>query len=283
MSSIAIWASPISTAVLILVAMAVIAVIEVAIPLHARGQWNRRHFRSNLTLTLITFATNIIGNAPLVAMLAWLDASGRGLLSLASLPALPTAVIGIALLDLGTYLTHVTLHRVPLLWRFHRVHHSDPALDVTTTVRQHPGETLVRHGFLSLFAIGVGVSPVTLAIYRALSALNALFEHANIRLPLRLDNLLALVVVSPNMHKVHHSRTDTLTNTNYGNILSMFDRLFATFTPAERGIDIVYGLDGLDDAATQTTLGLLALPFRAQRPARATTERVDRRVGSYSL
>jgi sterol desaturase/sphingolipid hydroxylase (fatty acid hydroxylase superfamily) len=244
--------------------MAVIAVIEIAIPLHARGQWNRRHLRSNLALTLITFATNIVGNAPLVATLTWLEASGRGLLSLASLPALPTAVIGIALLDLGTYLAHVTMHRVPFLWRFHSVHHSDPALDVTTTVRQHPGETLVRYGFTGLFAIGVGVSPLTLAIYRALSALNALFEHANIRLPLRLDNLLARVVVSPNMHKVHHSRTDTLTNTNYGNILSLFDRLFATFTPAERGLDIVYGLDGLDDAATQTTLGLLALPFRAQ-------------------
>jgi sterol desaturase/sphingolipid hydroxylase (fatty acid hydroxylase superfamily) len=171
------------------------------------------------------------------------------------------------------------MHRVPILWRIHSVHHSDPTLDVTTTVRQHPGETLLRYVFLSVFAIGVGVSPATLAIYRAWSALNALFEHANIRLPLRLDNLLSLVVVSPNMHKVHHSRMETLTNTNYGNILSIFDRVFATFTSPERGLDIAYGLDGLDDAATQTTLGLLTLPFRAEKPARLAR----RRAGHASI
>ena len=117
--------------------------------------------------------------------------------------------------------------------------------------------------FSSALAISVGVSPATFAIYRAWSALNARFEHASIRLPHRLDSLLSLVVVSPNMHKVHHSRTEQLTNTNYGNIFSIFDRLFATLTPAERGLDIVYGLDGFDDARTQTTSGLLALPFRA--------------------
>jgi sterol desaturase/sphingolipid hydroxylase (fatty acid hydroxylase superfamily) len=274
MSSVMVWTAPFSTVAFILAAMAVVAVIEVAIPLHARGQWNRRHLGPNLVLTLITFATNMIGNAPLVALLAWLEASGRGLLSLASLPALATAAIGITVLDLGTYLAHTTMHRVPLLWRFHSVHHSDPALDVTTTVRQHPGETLVRYVFLSVFAIGVGVSPATLAIYRAWSALNALFEHANIRLPDRLDRLLALVVVSPNMHKVHHSRSQLLTDTNFGNIFSIFDRLFVTFTPAERGRDIVYGLDGFDDEATQTTGGLLALPFRA--PARRHTITVSR-------
>lgn len=273
MNSVTVWTAPLSTAAFILIGMAIVAVIEVVIPLHARGQWNRRHLGPNLALTLLTFATNVIGNAPLVVLLAWMDAGGHGLLALASLPALPTAAIEIVMLDLGTYLAHTTMHRLPILWRFHSVHHSDPTLDVTTTVRQHPGETFVRYVFLSVFAIGVGVSPATLAIYRAWSALNALFEHANIRLPHRLDRLLALVVVSPNMHKVHHSRSEHLTNTNYGNIFSIFDRMFATFTSPERGLDIVYGLDGLDDTATQTTLGLLALPFRAEKTARLARHR----------
>lgn len=262
------WVAPLSTAVWILVAMAAVAVIEVAIPLHARGRWNRRHLRPNLALTLITFATNVLLNAPLVVMLAWLESSGRGLLSMLALPALTATAIGIVMLDLAAYLAHTTMHRVGFLWRFHRVHHSDPALDVTTAVRQHPGESLTRYAFMSAFAIGLGVDPATLALYRACSALSALLEHANIRLPRRLDSLLSLVVVSPNMHKVHHSRTETLTNTNYGNILAIFDRLFATFTPAERGLDIVYGLDGFDDASTQTTSGLLALPFRGENPSR---------------
>jgi hypothetical protein len=93
--------------------------------------------------------------------------------------------------------------------------------------------------------------------------LNGLFEHANIRLPLWLDTALSAVVTSPNMHKVHHSRAPAQTDTNYGNIFSVFDRSFGTFTPAAQGVAVVCGLDGFDDAATQTTTGLLALPFRA--------------------
>ena len=273
MNSVTVWTAPLSTAAFILIGMAIVAVIEVVIPLHARGQWNRRHLGPNLALTLLTFATNVIGNAPLVVLLAWMDAADT---------------------DCSRW------HRFP---RYRRPRSKSSCSTSGPTSRTRPCTDCRSSGAFtacitptrrwtspppfastrarpssatcscSVFAIGVGVSPATLAIYRAWSALNALFEHANIRLPHRLDRLLALVVVSPNMHKVHHSRSEHLTNTNYGNIFSIFDRMFATFTSPERGLDIVYGLDGLDDTATQTTLGLLALPFRAEKTARLARHR----------
>jgi sterol desaturase/sphingolipid hydroxylase (fatty acid hydroxylase superfamily) len=251
----------------ILAVMAVLALIETAIPLHARGRSNRVHLAPNLALTFITFATNLVFNAALVAALVWLESIGFGLLRVPPLPALVTTAITVVVLDLSFYVAHRAMHRVPGFWRYHRVHHSDPAVDVTTTVRQHPGEGVIRYAFLGAFAIALGASPAAFAVYRAWSALNALLEHANIRVPLRLDSLLSLAVTTPNMHKIHHSRSPEQTDTNYGNIFSFFDRLFATFTPSERGVSIVYGLDGFDDAATQTTTGLLALPFRDARAA----------------
>jgi sterol desaturase/sphingolipid hydroxylase (fatty acid hydroxylase superfamily) len=129
--------------------------------------------------------------------------------------------------------------------------------------------------FLAVCALPLGVSASAFALYRVLVALAGLLEHANVRVPARLDALLSLVFTWPNLHKVHHSRDARLTDTNYGNLVSWWDRLFATFTPSREGARIAYGLDGLDDAATQRTAGLLALPFRRSANAgriRATWE-----------
>src|SRR5215472_6817747 len=252
--------SSLSVVGLLLGAMTLIAAIEMVIPLRPRGPWNKQHLSPNLVMTLITFGTNILLTMPLVAVAVRLQARGLGLLPLLARPSLATVLLGVVVLDFAAYLAHVTMHQVPALWRFHRVHHSDPTVDVTTALRQHPGETLIRYGFLAVSALGLGVDPGALAFYRALSAINSLLEHANIRVPQRIDRLLALVIVSPTMHKVHHSRLEPFTNTNYGNILAVFDRLFLTFTPAKHGRDVAYGLDGFDDPATQTTAGLLVVP-----------------------
>ena len=260
----------VSTIGAIVAAMAVVASIEIAIPLHARGRWNSVHLAPNLLLTLITFATNIFFNGALVMTLVWLESNQWGLVHRLSAPPIVTGAIVVVVLDFSFYVAHVAMHKVPGFWRVHSVHHSDPAVDVTTTVRQHPVEGVIRYAFMGAFACALGAGPGAFAVYRAWSALNGLLEHANIRVPRWLDQVLSLVTTWPNMHKVHHSRTTSQSNTNYGNIFSFFDRLFRTFTPAEHGASIVYGLDGLDDAATQTTGGLLALPFR-HSAARATT------------
>src|SRR5262245_51040162 len=249
-------ASSIPTVGAILVAMAVVALLEAAIPLHARGRWHRGHLGPNVALTFITFATNIVFNAALVMTLVKLQSAEFGLLPVLELPPLVMVLVVVVVLDFSFYVAHVAMHSIPAFWRFHRVHHSDPALDVTTTIRQHPGEGVIRYAFMAAFAFGLGASPGAFAVYRSWSALNGLLEHANIRVPPWLDRSLSLITTWPNMHKVHHSRIATESNTNYGNIFSFFDRLFFTFTPSNRGASVPYGLDGFDDPASQTTAGL---------------------------
>ena len=252
----------------ILAVMALLSVVEALAPLHARTRWSRTHLAPNLTLTAITFATNLVMNAALVAALVWFEAMGWGLLNAFPVaPAWEVAIVVLAL-DLAFYVAHVSMHKIPAFWRVHRVHHSDPTVDVTTSIRQHPLEGLIRYGFIAFVALPLGVGLVAFAIYRLASAIAALFEHANIGAPLWLDRMLALVTTWPYLHKVHHSRTPAETDSNYGNILSIWDRLFGTFTPSARGADVAYGLHGADDPADQTSAALLAAPFRpAQTPS----------------
>ena len=216
----------------ILATMALLASIEAAVPLQARRRWNRLHLGPNLTLTLVTFATNLFFNGALVATLFRLQAHGVGLLPWLALGPFAAGAVAVLVLDFSFYVAHVTMHRIPAFWRVHRVHHADPAVDVTTTIRQHPVEGVIRYAFMSAFAFALGASPAAFAVYRVWSALNGLVEHANIRAPRWLDDLASLVTTWPNMHKVHHSRVASETNTNYGNIFSLWDRLFRTFTPA---------------------------------------------------
>ncbi len=246
----------------ILAAMVVVALIETLLPLHARGRWSRAHLAPNLALTFLTFATNLLLNAALLAAIVWLESRDFGLLRLLPLPPLAAGVLAVVALDLSFYAAHVSWHKLPSLWRFHAVHHSDPTVDVTTTIRQHPVEGLLRYAALGAMACAIGPSPAAFAVYRTASALNGLLEHSNVRAPLWLDRLLSLVTTWPHLHKVHHSRAPEQTDTNYGNLFSWWDRLFGTFTPSHQGTKIRYGLDGFDQPALQTTAALLALPFR---------------------
>lgn len=246
--------------------MAMLAAVEGAIPLHARTRWNRVHLAPNLGLTFITFGTNVFLNSWLLALVLWEQAQGIGLLGRLGLGPVLTDCLAVVLLDFSFYVAHVCMHKVPSLWRVHRVHHSDPVLDVTTTIRQHPLEGVVRYAFMAAFAGVLGVSLLAFVIYRLASALNGQLEHANIRVAPWLDRALAWVTTWPNMHKVHHSRLVQETDSNYGNMFSWFDRLFGTFTPSLRGETVRCGLDGLDDAQSQTLQGLLAMPFALEKP-----------------
>jgi sterol desaturase/sphingolipid hydroxylase (fatty acid hydroxylase superfamily) len=243
----------------ILLAMGVIAVVEVAIPLRQAPRWP--HVAPNLALTCLTFAINLVFNAGLVLALAEANERGFGLLPGFGLPPLVSGTLGVILLDLSFYAAHVSMHRIPAFWRFHRVHHSDAAVDVTTTIRQHPGEGVIRFAFLGACVAVVGPSAAAFAVYRAASALNGLLEHANIRVPARLDRALSLVTTWPNFHKVHHSRLRAQTDSNFSNLFSVWDRLFGTCTPSSAGTSVAYGLESFDPP--HTTRGLLLSPWCA--------------------
>ena len=168
---------------------------------------------------------------------------------------------GVLILDLGAYLAHVMMHRFGIGWRFHRVHHSEPEVDVTTALRQHPIESLWRIAW-QVAAIGLlGLPMPTVLLYLVMSAANAQIEHANIRILGMWDRVVRWIVVTPNMHKIHHSRLQMETDTNYSNIFSFWDRVFGTYKSPDRLSQLKYGLDGYDDARKQTLAALLKGPF----------------------
>lgn len=223
------------------------------------GEHRRQHVVPNAGLTVIVLLTNL-GLSSAAAGVADFAASHRtGLLFLTHLPAWIEAVIGIAALDFFAYVAHVLLHRMPFAWRFHSVHHSDEAVDVTTAFRQHPGETVWRVLWQLPAILLFGLPLWIVAAYVAVSATNAQLEHASIRLPERWDRALRLLFVTPDMHKVHHSRLQPETDSNYSNIFSVWDRAFGTYTGRVDFRTLRYGLDDRHDRAT--FLRLLRMPF----------------------
>jgi sterol desaturase/sphingolipid hydroxylase (fatty acid hydroxylase superfamily) len=246
---------------LLIAAMAGLAILETLLPFFTKD-WRRRHALPNLALTAVTLFLNFAFNAGALFVTAVLVENHFGLLSIAHLSPLGGVMISIVVLDASTYLAHRLMHAIPTLWRAHSVHHADPLVDVTTALRFHPIEIVWRFTMLMAPAWLLGLPAEGLAAYRVVSAFVALLEHMNVRLWQPLDTALSLVVGTPNMHKLHHSRVESETNTNYGNLFSLFDRVLGTFTPSARAATVDYGLDGHDDAETQRFVGLLRLPFR---------------------
>lgn len=253
------------TVLIILAAMAAVTLLEVAIPLYARSAtWPGRR-RANLAMTAQTLLTAFVVSSAAAIVPLHLAGAFPGLTVMLNLPAPVRFVVGLVALDFAFgYAAHRTMHAWPALWRFHRVHHSDPFVDVTTTLRTHPVETLWRHLWLFAAIWVVGVPAAAVVAFRLLSALNGLLEHANLRVRPALDAALSLLWVTPNMHKVHHSRRQTETDANYGNIFAVHDRLLGTFLPTTRALTVQYGLDDVDPRSLQSFPALLAMPWREQ-------------------
>jgi sterol desaturase/sphingolipid hydroxylase (fatty acid hydroxylase superfamily) len=225
----------------------------------AAERW--RHVAPNLALTGLLFALNLGFDAALDAAGILPRSDGSGILGRARPPDWAGVVLVVVVLDGLAYLAHVSMHKLAPAWRFHRVHHSDTHVDVTTAFRQHPLETLWRYSFLFAGVVLLGASGRSVAVYLALSALNAQLEHAHITLPARMDGALRLLLATPAMHRVHHSRRQAETDTNYSNIFSIWDRLFGTYRAPHPGEAIDCGLDEVGTAEQRRTSGLLALPF----------------------
>jgi sterol desaturase/sphingolipid hydroxylase (fatty acid hydroxylase superfamily) len=255
--------------------MGVLGVLETAVPFRFPGRWRRAHLAGNLALSILTLAFNVALGAGGALISTALREKGIGLLSGPVVSGAVHIVTALVVLDLSTYLLHALMHRVPWLWHVHRVHHADPLVDVTTAYRQHPLESIMRMVGMVAPAWILGLTPESVALYRLVSALNALLEHSNLQLWQPVDDLLALAVVTPNMHKVHHSRSQAETDSNYGNIFSIFDRAFKTFTPTARSRTVDYGLAGFDEPSRQRIAYLMRLPFLGRN---ATLETFDVRV-----
>jgi sterol desaturase/sphingolipid hydroxylase (fatty acid hydroxylase superfamily) len=245
----------------LIIGCGILWVIEALAPLYQFRPGRLRRSLPNFGLTLTTVALNLLAGVGAAALVAWSSRHGVGLLPKIGLAPWAQLAVGIVVLDFAAYWAHVLLHRIPFGWRLHRVHHSEPEVDVTTALRQHPGETIWRLSFQLATTIALGAPLWVVVLYLMASTANAQLEHANVRLPERLDRMLRLVFVTPNMHKTHHSRAPQETDTNYANLLSVWDRLFATYTPQVDFGRLRYGLDGFDAPQRQSFVGLLRLPF----------------------
>jgi len=187
-----------------------------------------------------------------------------GALSQGHLPMALRIAAGFVLLDVWTYWWHRANHRWPLLWRFHRMHHSDLSLDVTSAVRFHTGELLLSAALRLLLIPIAGLPLAALLLYDGVVAAATQFHHANIGLGGRTDQRVRALVVSPNMHKLHHSQLRIETDSNYGVVFSWWDRLFGTYRQRKDYSQIRFGLPDLDSEHFQTVKGLILTPF--QRP-----------------
>jgi sterol desaturase/sphingolipid hydroxylase (fatty acid hydroxylase superfamily) len=220
-----------------------------------------RHDARNLGLGMANaLLLALLFGAAFMALEVWADDRGFGLLRATAWPGWLELLLVLLLFDLWMYAWHRANHRIPFLWRFHRMHHSDPEMDVSTGLRFHPGEMLLsalaRMAVLPL----LGMSLWHLVVYEALLLPVILFHHSNVRLPRWLDYGLLALVVTPAMHRVHHSRWQPETDSNYGSILPWWDRIFRSFRLREDAGTIALGLEGLDGAEWQSLSGMLKTP-----------------------
>jgi sterol desaturase/sphingolipid hydroxylase (fatty acid hydroxylase superfamily) len=245
---------------------AAFAGLESLLPRRARALPRKDRWLTNLSiLVLDAGALRLLAFLlPFLAIGAAIDATrlGWGLFNQLGWPSWLEALLAILFLDLAIWTQHLITHRVPLFWRFHRVHHADRDMDVTTAIRFHPVEIaasmLLKIGLVYL----LGPAAIAVLVFEVLLNGTALFSHANLALPPRLDRVLRLIVVTPDMHRVHHSAQRHEHDSNYGFALSLWDRLFGTYRaqPKEGHSDMVIGLAWQDDRPARLGWSLL-LPF----------------------
>lgn len=241
--------------------------IENSFPLFQMQYKKWQHAGINFFLTFTTIIVNFVLAFILIKTANWTTVNHFGILQW--LPTLPIGLYtltGLLLLDLiGAYFAHYVQHKIKFLWRFHLIHHTDTWIDTTTANRHHPGESIIRFIFTTLGVLIVGSPMWMVFLYQSLSVVFSQFNHANISLPNKLDNFLSYFIISPNMHKVHHHYVLPYTDSNYGNIFSIWDRLFGTFTTLPKD-QLIYGVDThMAPEENNKLKNLLQIPFQKSR------------------
>lgn len=239
-------------------------IIEGAIPLF-KPQYKKskiKHAGVNFVFTVMHLIIHTALAVIIVLIADWCKSAQFGLVYWSNAGILMTIIIAILALDFSSWLVHLIMHKAPALWRFHLIHHTDTNVDVTTGLRHHPGDSFLRGIFFIIFIFVSGTPMYGVMIYQTLVVISTAFTHANISLPKKLDRALSFVFVSPNMHKVHHHWKQPYTDSNYGALLSVWDRFLGTFTKLDSD-KIKYGIDRHYDPADDEKVGSLMIrPFR---------------------
>jgi len=244
---------------------AVMALWELIAPRRALVVSKAMRWANNIALVFMnTLILRLLFPAAAVGLAVFISENGWGILNYYEINYLAAVVLSVVVMDFFIYLQHVMVHAVPALWRLHRVHHADPDFDVTTGSRFHPLEIILS--MLIKFAVIVVLGPpvVAVVIFEVLLNATAMFNHSNVRLNLMVDKFLRLIVVTPDMHRVHHSVEDDEANSNFGFSLPWWDRLFGTYKDQPRGghENMTIGIHDYNEAKRVSWLsGMLWLPF----------------------
>ena len=249
--------------------LAAMAALEFVIPKRELTAPKGRRWLTNLLIggvdsALVRLMSVFVIPLAAVATALWAESAGVGLFNWTDWPLWLEILLAVVILDFAIYLQHVASHRIPVLWRLHQVHHADPDIDVSTAIRFHPIEIGLSMLYKIAWVLLLGPAAVAVVLFEVLLNGCAMFNHANIALPKWLDRVLRLFVVTPDMHRVHHSAERHETDSNYGFSLSIWDRVFGTYIPQpghghER---MTIGLDSYRGPEPTRFLWSISLPFR---------------------
>lgn len=244
---------------------ALMAVLELAAPRRPQKVARLQRWPSNIGIVMLdTLLARLVFPTTAVGLALLGESKGFGLLNAFGAAPWLAIPLGVILLDFAIYLQHVLVHAVPALWRLHRMHHADLEFDVTTGARFHPIEILLSMALKLMVIAALGPPAVAVLIFEVLLNGTAMFNHSNVRIPTGLDRMLRLIVVTPDMHRVHHSIVPRETNANFGFNLPWWDRLFGTYRdqPMAGHEAMTIGIDTFRDPAEQRLDRMLTQPFR---------------------
>lgn len=249
--------------VLVAVVLVLLWTLEAVIPFLSNRQERFKHDARNLAIGLFNSIILAVLFAPILFFVTtWTQTNSFGSLNLVNLPVWGSVILAILFQDAWMYFWHRINHRIPLLWRFHKVHHSDPEMDVSTAIRFHTGEILIS-AFLRLGVIAVlGLSLWQILLYDLLIIPFILFHHSNIQFPEKFDKIYRILFASPAMHRIHHSPERIETDSNYGTIFSFWDRLAKSFHLRESAVEVKYGLGEFAETKTEKFAVLALMPFQ---------------------
>jgi sterol desaturase/sphingolipid hydroxylase (fatty acid hydroxylase superfamily) len=243
--------------------MIVLGTIEYLAPQFAGDVDRRRRWFTNFGLGILNGLIVSAIPAATVSAALWAQQSHFGLLNLLAMPEWVALIATVLIRSLAQYVFHVLCHKTPLLWRLHRVHHSDVHLDVSSALRNHPLEIIISIAFLASVTAICGLSPVALAAYETVELFAIIITHANLKTPNPIESLRALFV-TPRLHRLHHSPLQIETDSNYGNLFSFWDRACGTYRgeTTQTGPEFRFGLDEVSRDRASDLQAQLALPWR---------------------
>lgn len=248
-----------------LLLFAILAVSEAIFPRRERSLARAKRWRTNILIILLdSAALRLMGPIAALAAASYAAQHHIGLFNWTDWPAWLEFILALILFDLAIYGQHIATHKIPLLWALHKVHHADRDIDVTTAIRFHPVEIILSMLYKSVLALLLGPSLLAVFVFALILNLCAMFNHSNLRLPDWLDKRLRLFLVTPDMHRVHHSTVPGETDSNYGFSIALWDRIFDTYIPQpEAGHDdMVIGLKEYQTDGPAALWWSLALPFQ---------------------